>query len=102
MIAGKVPVIAFLTRMKTFLAVIVACGCALTARAGDADSGRRTLVVRNVQAMAVTGTNIAQSVKRIGNTYDAPQAIHVIDRAHIEQSGASSVGQLLRRLPGIR
>ena len=84
--------------MKTLLAVILAGGFALTVRAGDSDSGRRTPVVRKVKTVTVTGTNIAQPVKRIGNTYDTPQAIHVIDRAHIEQSGASSLEQLLRRL----
>ena len=88
--------------MKTLLALLLVCGCALHARAGDSDSGRRTLVVRKVKPTIVTGTNIAQPVKRLGNTYDTPQAIHVIDRAHIEQSGASSVAQLLRRFPGIR
>ena len=88
--------------MKTLLAVLLACGCALAAQAGDSDSGQRTLLVRKVKPMTVTGTNIAQPAKRIGNTYDTPQAIHVIDRAHIEQSGASSLGQLLRRFPGIR
>ena len=102
MIAGESRAIALIARMKMLLAVLLACGCALTARAGDSGFGQRALAVRKVKLMTVTGTNIAQPVKRIGNTYDTPQAIQVIDRTHIEQSGASSVAQLLRRLPGIR
>ena len=99
--AGESAAIALITRMKTLLAVLLACGCTLAARAGDSDSGQRTLVVRKVKPTTVTGTNIAQPAKRIGNTYDTPQAIRVIDRTHIEQSGASSLGQLLRGYPGV-
>ena len=40
-------------------------------------------------------------VRRVGNTYDTVQNIHVIDRQRLEQSGASSVAGVLRRYPGI-
>lgn len=84
--------------MKTLLAVFLAAGWALHAQAAD---GKRPVIVRKDTPAAVTGTNIARPVRRIGNTYDTPQAIHVIDRTRIEQSGAGSVAQLLRRQPGI-
>lgn len=87
--------------MKTLIAIILAGGFALTALAGDTDSGKRTLVILKTKPKTVTGTNISRPVKRIGNTYDTPHAIYVIDRTRIERSGASSVAQLLRREPGI-
>ena len=93
--------VALITGMKALLAILLATGTAMTALAGDADSGRRTLIVRKIKPSVVTGTNIARPVRRIGNTYDTPQAIFVIDRTRIEQSGASSVAQLLKRQPGV-
>ena len=92
---------AFIANMKTLIAILVASGFALAAQAGDSDSGTRTLVIRKIKPTTVTGTNIARPVNRIGNTYDTTHAIYVIDRTRIEQSGASSVAQLLRRQPGI-
>ena len=73
----------------------------MSAQAGDGDSGKRTLIVRKTKPTVVTGTNIARPVRRIGNTYDTPTSIYVIDRTRIERSGASSVAQLLRRQPGV-
>lgn len=87
--------------MKTLIAILLVGGFALAAHAGDSESGQRTLIVRKIKPATVTGTNIARPVARIGNTYDTPHAIHVIDRTRIEQSGASSVAQLLRRQPAI-
>ena len=87
--------------MKTLIAVLLAGGFALAAQAGESDSGQRTLVIRKTKPVTVTGTNIARPVKRIGNTYDTTHAIYVIDCTRIEQSGASSVAQLLRRQPGV-
>ena len=87
--------------MKTLIAILIATGFALAAQAGDSDSGQRTLVVLKMKPKTVTGTNITRPVRRIGNTYDTTHAIYVIDRTRIEQSGASSVAQLLRRQPGI-
>ena len=79
--------------MKALIAILLVAGCA-HAKERVPDAGKSKVA-------AVTGTNIARPVKRIGQTYDTPLAIHVIDRAKIEQSGASSVGQLLRRQPGV-
>ena len=87
--------------MKTLIAILLAGGFALAAQAGEPDSGQRTLVIRKTKPTTVTGTNIVRPVKRIGNTYDTTHAIYVIDRTRIEQSGASSVAQLLRRQPGV-
>ncbi|MEO7318664.1 MAG: Plug domain-containing protein [Chthoniobacteraceae bacterium] len=80
--------------MKALLAILLLAGCA--------NAGERAPNAGKGKSAAVTGTNIARPVKRVGHTYDTPLAIHVIDRAQIEQSGASSVGQLLRRQPGVR
>ena len=98
---GEPRPIALIVSMKAFLAVLLAVSFAMTALAGNPDSGNRTLIVRKIKPTAVTGTNIARPVKRIGNTYDTSLAIHVIDRTRIEQSGASSVAQLLRRYPAV-
>ena len=87
--------------MKALFTTLVAAGTAMTALAGEVDSGKRTLVVQKIKPSVVTGTNIARPLRRIGNTYDTPQAIHVIDRTRMEQSGASSVAQLLRRYPAV-
>ena len=90
---GESAPVALIADMKSFLALLLFTGCATAAQAGVPDSGKCTLVV--------TGTNIARPLKRMGNTYDTPQAIHVIDRTHIDQSSARSVAQLLRGYPGI-
>ncbi len=95
--SGEAGLVELIVGMKTFLAVLLATSCTAAALAGNGDSGKRL----PIKTAVVTGTNIARPVKRIGNTYDTPQAIHVIDRARIEQSGAGSVAQLLRRYPGI-
>ena len=80
--------------MKAFLAILVLAGCA--------HAGERAPYAGKGKSAAVTGTNITRPVKRIGHTYDTTLAIHVIDRTQIEQSGASTVAQLLRRQPGVR
>jgi outer membrane cobalamin receptor len=54
------------------------------------------------QQVLVTGSHIPVQVypdKRISN---GPQNVTVINRAAIERSGASSVAQVLARVPGIR
>lgn len=79
--------------MKALLAGIVAVGCA--------HSGVRAPGVGKDQPAAITGTNIVQPAKRIGRAYDSPRAIRVIDREKIDQSGARTVGDLLRREPGV-
>ena len=84
---GELLAMALIAIMKTFLFVFLLAGWAHAAE-------RATT--------SVTGTHIARPVKRIGQTYDTPQSIRVIDRKQIEQSGASTVAQLLRRQPGIR
>ena len=100
-LTGEPRPVALIISMKAFLAVLLAVGSAMTALAGDPGSGNRTLIVRKIKPTTVTGTKIARPVKRIGNTYNTSLAIHIIDRTRIEQSGASSVAQLLRRYPGV-
>ncbi len=92
--AGGSLAVALIFIMKALLAGIVAVGCA--------HSGVQSPGVGKDQPAAITGTNIAQPAKRVGRTYDSPQAIRVIDREKIDQSGARSVGDLLRREPGVR
>ena len=87
--------------MKALLTSILLGAFALTAAAGETSATQRTFYVRKVPK-AVTGSNIPRNVKRIGNTYDTPQNIYVIDRTRIERSGAQSVGDLLRRVPFAR
>ncbi len=80
--------------MKALLAGLLVVGCA---HAGDRSSNPG-----KDQAAATTGTHITRPVKRVGNTYDTAQAVTVIDRERIDRSGARSVGELLRREPGVR
>jgi outer membrane cobalamin receptor len=47
----------------------------------------------------VTGSNIPQDVKRVGRTTDSISPVLVIDRQDIQRSGATTVGDVLRRLP---
>jgi outer membrane cobalamin receptor len=47
----------------------------------------------------VTGSNIPQDVKRIGHTTDSISPVLVIDQQDIQQSGATTVGGVLKRLP---
>ena len=47
----------------------------------------------------VTGSNIPQEVKRMGRTTDSISPVLVIDQQDIHQSGAATVGDVLRRLP---
>lgn len=86
-LSGELGAMPLIASMKTFLFVFLVAGWTHAAE-------RATITV--------TGTHIERPVKRIGRTYDTPQSIHVIDRKRIEQSGASTVAQLLRRQPGIR
>ena len=90
---GEPFVVALIDAMKALLAVLVFVGCA--------HAGERAKIAGKNNPTALTGTNIARPLKRIGQTYDTPLSIQVIDRGRIEQSGASSVGQLLRRQPGV-
>ena len=91
--AGEPVAVALIAGMKALLAVLVFTGCAL---AGD----RAPIAGKNHDEV-VTGSHIARPVKRIGRTYDTPMPVQVIDRERIDRSGASSVGQLLRREPGV-
>ena len=47
----------------------------------------------------VTGSNIPQDVKRIGRTTDSISPVLVIDQQDIQHSGATTVGEVLKRLP---
>jgi outer membrane cobalamin receptor len=47
----------------------------------------------------VTGSNIPQDVKRVGRTTDAISPVLVIDQQDIQRSGATTVGDVLKRLP---
>jgi outer membrane cobalamin receptor len=46
----------------------------------------------------VTGSHIKQHVRRIGHTTDAVAPLYVIDRQEIDRSGATTVGDVLRRV----
>ena len=47
----------------------------------------------------VTGSNIPKPVQRIGRTTDSVSPVLIIDQQDIQRSGATTVGQVLRRLP---
>ncbi|HXI83031.1 MAG TPA: hypothetical protein VNL17_02955 [Verrucomicrobiae bacterium] len=47
----------------------------------------------------VTGSNIPQDVKKIGRTTDSISPVLVIDQQDIQRSGATTVGDVLKRLP---
>jgi outer membrane cobalamin receptor len=87
--------------MKTLIATLLASALTFTASAGDKPN-QRTIVVLRAKPVAVTGTNIARPVKRIGKTYDTPQSVYVIDRRQIERSGARDLSDLLHRAPFVR
>jgi outer membrane cobalamin receptor len=90
--------------MKALLTSILLGAFAIAACANDAPPARRTIIVRRAEPATVTGSNIARNVKRIGNTYDTPQNVYVIDRERIDRTGATTVADVLRRVPfvGIR
>ena len=47
----------------------------------------------------VTGSNIPQDAKRVGSTTDAISPVLVIDQRDIQRSGATTVGDVLKRVP---
>ena len=47
----------------------------------------------------VTGSNIPQDVKRVGRTTDAISPVLIIDQQDIQRSGATTVGDVLKRVP---
>lgn len=51
---------------------------------------------------AVTGSNIKKKLRRTGRLVDTASPVVVIDRDDLDQSGASTVGEVLRRFPFIR
>ena len=91
--AGEASEVALIFDMKMLIAVLFAAGLA---HAGEV----RPVPPKN-KPVTVTGSNISRPAKRLSNTYDTPLAIRVIDQKQIEQSGARTLGQLLRREPGI-
>ena len=74
--------------MKALLTSMLLGAFALAASANETPASQRTIVVRKAQPQTVTGTNIPRHVKRIGNTYETPQTVYVIDRRKIERTGA--------------
>ncbi len=59
-------------------------------------------VAQQSKPTAITGSYIPTKIKRAGRITDGPLNVIVIDQQSIEGSGATSVGQLLAREPGIR
>ena len=47
----------------------------------------------------ITGSNIPQDVKRVGRTTDAISPVLIIDQQDIQRSGATTVGDVLKRVP---
>jgi outer membrane cobalamin receptor len=64
--------------------------------------GTPTLVAAKTGTNVVTGSYIPGDMKRAGQITDGPFNLKVIDRTEIENSGASSVAQVLARQPGIK
>jgi hypothetical protein len=50
----------------------------------------------------VTGTAIQRDIARVGNTYDMPTPVKIIDRRRIERSGQSTLVGVLRKDPLFR
>ena len=90
--------------MKALLASILIGAFAFAASAGEPSEKQRTIVVSRVQPSAVTGSHIPRNAKRVGNTYETPQSIYVIDRQKMDRTGARDLADLLRRTPivGVR
>ena len=61
-----------------------------------------TTVARQSKPAVVTGSYIPTKMKRAGRITDGPLNVIVIGQKDIEGSGATSVGALLAREPGIR
>lgn len=53
-------------------------------------------------AQLLTGSRIPTTARRVGRTAETPYPIYIIDRKEIEQSGAASVAEVLRRCPAVR
>jgi outer membrane cobalamin receptor len=48
----------------------------------------------------LTGSNIPRTVNRVvGHSTDAVQPVYVIDRQDIDRSGATTLAQVLRKVP---
>jgi outer membrane cobalamin receptor len=62
----------------------------------------KTSVGGQTNATVLTGSYIPTKVKRTGRITDGELDVTVIDRATIDQSGATSVAQVLAREPGLR
>jgi hypothetical protein len=45
----------------------------------------------------VTGTAIQRDIARVGNTYDMPTPVKIIDRRRIQRSGQSTLAGVLRK-----
>jgi len=90
--------------MKALLTCILIGAFALAASAGEPSEKQRTIIVRKAHPATVTGSHIPRNVKRVGNTYDTPQSIYVIDREKVDRTGARDLADLLRRTPivGVR
>ena len=90
--------------MKALLTSILIGAFAFAASAGEPSGTQRTIIVRKAQPAAVTGSHIPRNARRIGNTYDTPQSIYIIDRQKVDRTGARDLADLLRRTPivGVR
>ncbi|MEO7717753.1 MAG: TonB-dependent receptor [Capsulimonas sp.] len=62
---------------------------------GDRDTSADNELLLASDAMIVTASKTAQSIT------DAPAAVTVITAEHIQQSGATSIAELLRSVPGV-
>lgn len=62
-------------------------------RASDTSKTRAT----GEKTSALTGSHVKQSYRRQGQITDGPNQVVVYDRAMIERSGASSLGDFLRQ-----
>ncbi len=52
-----------------------------------------------IAKVEITGSHIRQKVKQIGRTTDTASPVLIISRKDIEESGAATIGEVLRRFP---
>jgi hypothetical protein len=90
--------------MKALLTSVLIGAFAFAAAAREPSGTQRTIVVRRAQPAALTGSHIPRNARRIGNTYETPQSIYIIDCQKTERTGARDLADLLRRTPvvGVR
>jgi outer membrane receptor for Fe3+-dicitrate len=70
-----------------------------TAEASEKNATKQSSATNKV---VVTGSHIPRKIKHYGNLSETSSPVYVVDRKEIERSGASTITELLTKLPYAR